>query len=60
MISFKKDGKWSEPKPFGKDINQEGFEAHPFFSPDGEYLYFVRDFKEFYRIPMKTAIDSLK
>lgn len=59
-VSLKKDGKWTEPKPLGANINSDGFDVFPFFSPDNQYLYFVRDFKEFYRIPLKTAIGSIK
>ena len=57
-FSIKKNGSWTEPKPFGEDINKEGFEAHPFFSPDGRYLYFVRGFRTFHRVSLKDAIDS--
>ncbi len=59
-VSLKKDGKWTEPKPLGANINSDGYDVFPFFWPDNQYLYFVRDFKEFFRVPLKTAIDSFK
>jgi len=58
-FAVKQNGKWTEPKSFGEEINKEGFETHPFFSPDGEYLYFVRDFRTFQRISLKAAIGSV-
>lgn len=57
-ISVKKDGRWQEPRPLGKNVNTAGFDVFPFFSPDGSVMYFVRDFKEFYKIPLQVAIES--
>lgn len=59
-VSFKQDNHWTEPKPLGAGINQEGFDVFPFFSPDGKQMYFVRDFAAFYRIPLAEALKSVK
>ena len=59
-ISRKKDGNWGTPKPLGKSINKHGYDVFPFFSPDGKYMYFVRDFDSFHRISLKKALDSIK
>lgn len=59
-VSFKKGSNWTEPKPLGPAINSAGFDLFPFFSPDGQILYFVRDFSTFYRISLKDALDSAK
>lgn len=58
-VSFKKGDTWTEPKPLGPTINQAGYDVFPFFSPDGKDLYFVRDFKTFYRISLSKALDSV-
>ncbi|NOT62823.1 MAG: hypothetical protein HOP19_21655 [Acidobacteria bacterium] len=63
-VSFRRVGKrvsdWSEPQPLGANINQEGFDVFPFFSPDGKELFFVRDFATFYRIPLAAALNSVR
>jgi len=32
------DGKWEDPKPFGKEINTGTWNAHPFIAPDESYI----------------------
>ena len=59
-VSLKNQNKWTEPKPLGPGINTDGWETFPFFSPDGKYLYFVRDFNTFYRISLKEALRSVR
>lgn len=49
-------GAWVRPRPLGADINSGAFETFPFFSPDGKYLYFVRAFRTFYRVPFESAV----
>lgn len=40
-VSFlKDDGKWTEPKNLGNDVNSAGNELSPFLAPDHETLYF--------------------
>lgn len=40
-VSFlQDDGKWSEPKNLGNDINSAASEQSPFLAPDNETLYF--------------------
>jgi hypothetical protein len=64
-VSFKKsDGgkgdSWTEPTPLGPAINAEGYDVFPFFSPDGQMLYFVRDFATFYQIPLGEALQTAR
>jgi len=59
-VSFQRDGDWTEPKPLGANINQDGFDVFPFFSPDGKEMFFVRDFAAFYRIPLAEALKSVR
>lgn len=59
-VSFKTGNQWSEPKPLGADINSDGYDNFHFFSPNGKELYFVRDFNTFYKIKLKTALNSVK
>lgn len=41
-ISFKDNGEWNEPVRMGNQINTKANEYSPFFSPDGNYLFFIR------------------
>lgn len=41
-ISFNKNGKWTDPKNMGKDINTSSWEMAPSLTPDGKYLLFTR------------------
>ncbi len=34
---------WSEPKPFGSDINSKAYETHVAISPDQRTLYYISD-----------------
>ncbi len=58
-VSLRKNGVWQDPEPLVA-VNSDGYDVFPFFSPNGKEMYFVRDFESFFRIPLKTAIDSLK
>jgi len=40
-VCFKAGNEWSAPINLGKDINK-GYSRFPRFSPDGKYLFFVR------------------
>lgn len=43
FVSFRqKDGSWSDPVEFGKDINATGTELIAKVSPDGRFLFFQR------------------
>jgi hypothetical protein len=59
-VSVNNRGTWSEPKPLGPNVNKPGYDVFPFFSPHGKTMYFVRDFKTFYEIPLSEALKSLK
>lgn len=37
------DDKWTRAKNLGDAINSKGNEIYPILSPDGKYLFFVRD-----------------
>jgi len=43
MMTKSKTGKWSEPIPFGPEINSSANEAYPTLSGDGRTLYFSSD-----------------
>lgn len=60
FVSFKEDGNaWSQPVPFGEEINTNVIERFPWVSPDGKYLFFVRGFGDVYWVDAKV-IDTLK
>lgn len=39
-VCFNEDGKWTEPKNLGADINTQFQELSPWMAPDGKTLYF--------------------
>lgn len=44
-VSFNNgDGTWSEAFNLGKDINSEGIEFTASLSPDGKYIFFMKDY----------------
>jgi hypothetical protein len=55
-VSFQLGRQWTEPQPLGAGVNSAGYDVFPFFSPNGQELYFVRDFAVFYHIPLKEAL----
>jgi hypothetical protein len=58
-VSIRNANGWTDPCPLGAGINTDGYDVFPFFSPDGRELYFVRDFRAFYRIGMAQALASV-
>lgn len=55
-VAVRRNGEWLGPAPLGPGINGPGYDVFPFFSPDGRTMYFVRDFREFRRIPLAAAL----
>ena len=49
-------GGWGEARPVAGNVNTSGNENFVFYSPDGRFLYFVRDFNAFYRLPVAVAL----
>lgn len=58
-VSIKHGENWADPAPLGAGINSDGFDVFPFVSPDGQDLYFVRDFRSFHRIRLSDALASV-
>lgn len=49
FISFRdKDGKWSKPKNLGPTVNTAAHELCPVVTPDGKYLFFLRQMDMFW------------
>jgi hypothetical protein len=44
-VSFKSADQWSKPVNLGEEVNK-GYSRFPGFSPDGRYLFFVRQISE--------------
>ena len=44
-LSKKKKGNWAKPEKLPYPINTEAYESDPFISPDGQTLYFVRNYE---------------
>ncbi len=42
----REDKSWTEAVNLGEDVNSEGFEARPYVTPDGKYLFFTSNRKE--------------
>lgn len=65
--SHLRDGRWSAPRNLGPAVNSAADEFHPTLSPDGRWLYFVRDDPraaagtrgDFRRIPI-AAVPALR
>ncbi len=55
--SRKVDGNWKDPKPMNGDVNQTGYQNFQFYSPEGSCLYFVRNFRQFYRVSLTEAFN---
>jgi L-ascorbate metabolism protein UlaG (beta-lactamase superfamily) len=58
-VSLKRGDTWTDPVPLGAGINSDGYDVFPFVSPDGRDLYFVRDFRAFYRVSLADALVSV-
>ena len=54
------DSGWSSPRELDAAINAPGYDVFPFFSPDGDELFFVRDFRTFYRTPLGAALEKAR
>jgi hypothetical protein len=55
-VSFRSDTGWTEPRPLQSGVNTPMNENFPFYSPDGDELYFVRDFARVYGLPLDWAL----
>lgn len=49
------NGRQWTARPLGPEVNTPAFETFPFFSRDGQDLFFVRGFTTFYRMPFEAA-----
>jgi hypothetical protein len=59
-ISCKKNGRWLPAMNLGTDINSDYYDGFPGFSPEGKYLFFIRDNngeKVVYQIDLKPIVD---
>jgi hypothetical protein len=41
-VSYQRDGRWTEPRNLGPQVNSRENEYCPTLSPDGTRLYFTR------------------
>lgn len=53
-IASRRAGGWSEPQRLGGGVSSPGFDNFPFWSPDGRDFYFIRDFRNLYRVPVSA------
>ena len=66
-ISFNNNGKWTNPKSLGDNINTDELDIYPYVSPDGKYIFFTSRKKPYNCVePSKfywvstSIIDSLR
>lgn len=59
-VAVKNKEVWEAPVPLAGNVNQDGYDVFPFFSPDGDCMYFVRDFNNFYRVALKEVIPETR
>jgi len=55
-VSYRNGQQWTEPRPLRGGVNTQATENFVTLSPDSKYLYFVRDFSGFYRVPVDKAL----
>ncbi len=53
-ISFKNNGKWSTPQKINSAINFPGKARFPSISPDGKYLFFCGDDRNYYWVDINV------
>ena len=58
--TFRRGEDWTEPQPLGGGVNTGATENFATISPDGQYLYFVRDFSGFYRAPLDRVLPEAR
>ena len=59
-VSFRRGNDWSEPQPLRGGVNTQATENFAVLSPDAKYIYFVRDFGGFYRVPVERALPTAR
>lgn len=57
-ISFLEGGVWSSPLEL-KELNGKGPDFSPCVSPDGEWIYYLRNFR-FVRVPFQTILNQYR
>jgi Tol biopolymer transport system component len=60
-ISCRKNGKWMPARNLGPEINSDVYDGFPGISPDGKYLFFIRDTegrKVVYQVDLKPLTDK--
>jgi hypothetical protein len=55
-VTFRTGSDWSEPRPLAGTVNTSAVENFPFFSPDGQRLYFVRDYARVHHVALKDIL----
>jgi Tol biopolymer transport system component len=53
-LSYNRDGKWTEPRNLGPDINTKEYEYTPLVSPDKKSFFFSRGWGEVYQIELSA------
>jgi hypothetical protein len=59
-VSYRRGTEWSEPRALVAGVNTGATENFVTISPDAKYLYFVRDFSGFYRVPLDKALATTR
>jgi len=54
FVSFRCQGRWTEPRPLGAGVNSAGWEFGPRFSPDGRTFYFTSNRSDWPASPAKA------
>lgn len=59
-VTVRRGDSWTEPQPLGGGVNTPAAtENFPVVSPDGKYVYFVRDFAGFYRAKLARVMPDV-
>ena len=55
-VTFRRGTEWTEPRPLGGAVNTSAVENFPFFSPNGQELFFVRDYGRVHHVPLREVL----
>jgi Tol biopolymer transport system component len=54
-VSFRRRGRWTEPRSLGPLVNTDDYEYTPWITSDGRWLYFSRGWGEIWRIETRLV-----
>jgi hypothetical protein len=59
-VSLRSGDEWTDPVRLGPEVNTDAYENFAVFSPDGEFVHFVRAFSTYYRMRVEDVVDFVR